>query len=111
MELKLINVIGGLLVLGGIVYLVYTRYNTEWICKHSGGTFWKVRSVCVLPTSDVGKECSDSSECESYCIAPGGVEVGTKAYGKCLERTDANCIKEVENGIVQKQWCKENIVD
>lgn len=111
MKWKLIGVIGGLLILGAITYLAYTRNITEWICKRSGGTFWKVRSVCVLPTSDAGKECTDSSECESYCIAPGGVEVGTQAYGKCLERTDANCIREVKNGLVQKQWCKESIID
>lgn len=111
MKMKPLFIVAGIVFLGSILYLVYTSYISGWVCKLSGGGYWKVRGVCVYDTKDAGKLCSDSSECESYCMAPGGSDIGAEAIGKCLERTDANCIKEVKNGIVQKQFCKEPIID
>lgn len=55
------------------------------------GTIGRMRvEICNLPTSDAGKECSDSDECEGYCIAELSREDWDKAIhgviyskGKC----------------------------
>ena len=39
--------------------------------------------VCDLKTTDSGKVCSDSSECQGSCIAPKGAARGIKAMGTC----------------------------
>jgi hypothetical protein len=111
MNKKILYIILGLIALSGVFYLTYTSQFSKWKCKLSGGGYWKIRDVCIYPTTDAGKVCNDSSECESFCLAPGGTKGGQKATGKCFEATDANCIKEIKKGIVQEQWCKENIID
>lgn len=85
-------------------------------CKRTGGIWITNPKIsksgkpeCSSPTSDAGKVCSDSSECQSYCSATVGGELsqksGTQAVGRCYEWTHANCMREVNNGILQKQWC------
>lgn len=59
-----------------------------------------------LHTSDYGKECTDSSQCESYCQAQGG-KPGMKAKGICFGWTEfTGCIREIKNGIIQEPLCK-----
>ena len=43
--------------------------------------------LCSLPTSDGGKECIDSDECEAECLAPEGAEVGMEISGFCSGET------------------------
>jgi hypothetical protein len=38
---------------------------------------------CEVPTHDGGKSCKDSSDCESYCVAPRGSETGERTNGEC----------------------------
>jgi len=62
---------------------------------------------CNEATLDGGKECSDSSECETYCEAPEGADEGSQAVGKCsgweIKLTD--CMQEIEDGNVGSVWC------
>lgn len=39
--------------------------------------------VCDLKTTDSGRVCSDSSECQGSCLAPDSVSSGLKAVGTC----------------------------
>ena len=38
---------------------------------------------CHMPTHDAGKSCSNSSECESVCVAPEHVDVAKPVTGTC----------------------------
>jgi len=86
-------------------------------CEKLGGT-WMIRDVevCSLPTSDSEKECSDSSQCEGYCIA----ELSEKEYketmqgtiiyteGKCTAKTTAfGCAPHVDDGKVNGILCMD----
>ena len=80
-------------------------------CEEVGGE-WKVWgnalgavAECNLPTSDSGKICSDSSECESYCEAPSGSEIGSRVVGECHGLELAICMQEVKGGIAEATWC------
>ena len=80
-------------------------------CETLGGV-WKVwgdarnpQPECNLPTSDSGKSCTDSSQCESYCEAPKGSAIGAKAEGKCYGFKIAGCMQEVKNGLAAAEWC------
>ena len=87
-------------------------------CEAQGGIWGKVglssEEVCNLPTSDAGKECSDSDECEGSCIAElseedwdkaeQGIVVYTK--GKCTAwKITVGCSAFVENGKVEGILC------
>jgi|GEM_PF-2204066 len=41
------------------------------------------RFICRVPTSDVGKQCSDNSECQAHCLASVGAVPGEEAVGQC----------------------------
>ncbi len=80
-------------------------------CEQLGGQ-WKIwsnalnaRPKCNLPTSDSGKECTDSSQCESYCQAEKSLKPGSQTTGKCYEWRIADCMREVQGGIFQFEWC------
>ena len=60
---------------------------------------------CHLPTFDGGKACTDSSQCESYCQAPGGTEIDTEIIGQCYGFEEAICMQEVRDGIADAEWC------
>ena len=53
-------------------------------CEAAGGK-WEINdaAVCNLPTSDSGKECTDSSQCEGLCIA----ELSSEEYNKAIKGT------------------------
>ena len=81
-------------------------------CEEQGG-IWSIWSnienpikECNLPTSDGGKECTDSSQCESYCQAPEDSEIDSSVIGKCYEwKKTIVCMQEVRSGIADATWC------
>ncbi len=71
---------------------------------------WSNRSPatasCNPSTSDGGKECSDSSQCQSFCQAKEGAQIGIEDTGMCYEYEFAMCMQEVRNGAVDAEWCQ-----
>lgn len=61
---------------------------------------------CNPPTSDKEAECTDSSQCQSYCQAKEGSEIDSKDSGNCYGYELAICMQEVVNGVVQPEWCQ-----
>ena len=82
---------------------------TQQTCESAGGT-WKrgfsLEYFCVLPTSDAGDACTDSSQCESWCQAPKNTPYDTPVTGTCFGFTHASCGQEVNNGIAGGEWCE-----
>ena len=93
--------------------LVQQAYSieSEKVCDKQGGNWKKVGRqqayACVLPASDAGNACNDSSECEVACVTGNNqVEAGQKASGVCLETTDLfGCRAYVSNGVVEHTLC------
>ena len=63
---------------------------TEAECGARGGNWTTLGlpypgkpKICDLKTTDSGKVCSDSSECQGSCVAPDSVASGLKATGTC----------------------------
>jgi hypothetical protein len=81
-------------------------------CEMSGGLWgiWSNHSSekdsCNPSTSDVGMECNDSSQCQSFCQAKEGSKISNKETGTCYGHELAICMQEVANGIVQPEWCQ-----
>jgi len=81
-------------------------------CEITGG-LWGIwgnqlpaTASCNPSTSDGGKECYDSSQCQSFCQAKEGAQIGTEDTGMCYEYEFAICMQEVRNGVVDAQWCQ-----
>ncbi len=82
-------------------------------CKDQKGA-WRIWNnaqegdpSCNLPTSDTGKICTDSSQCESWCwVASPTAQVGDETTGKCYKWQKTLCMQEIKEGIVQTQWCE-----
>ena len=70
-------------------------------CEYVGGQFIEGNGIfiCSLPTSDGGKECLDSDECEADCLASEGAKDGDEVAGSCAGYT-ANYGYFVESGKV-----------
>jgi hypothetical protein len=81
-------------------------------CEMSGGLWgiWgnsqSAKESCNPSTSDVGMECSDSSQCQSFCQAKEGSEINSESIGMCYGYELAICMQEVQNGVVQNEWCQ-----
>jgi hypothetical protein len=81
-------------------------------CEIAGGLWgiWSNRSPatasCNPSTSDGGKECTDSSQCQSFCQAKEGAQIGIEDTGMCYEYEFAICMQEVRNGVVDAEWCQ-----
>lgn len=78
-------------------------------CEARGG-HWNVFRQCIPPTSDGGKACSSSSECEGSCITELSPEDLARvkngetvhAMGKCSAfKVVVGCLPLVENGTVR----------
>ncbi len=71
---------------------------------------WSNRSPatasCNPSTSDGGMECTDSSQCQSFCQAKEGAQIGIEDTGMCYEYEFAICMQEVRNGVVDAEWCQ-----
>lgn len=65
--------------------------------------------VCIPATSDAGSACSDSDDCESWCQAPVGTEVGAEVEGTCYGWVDTDCIQAVEDGMAEAEVCAEGV--
>ena len=55
-------------------------------CSDKGGSWGLVTRatrLCVMPSADKGKECSDSSQCEGVCDAPQDSVIGWEGKGQC----------------------------
>jgi len=81
-------------------------------CEISGG-LWGIwgnqlpaTESCNPSTSDEGMQCSDSSQCQSFCQANEGSEINSESTGMCYGYELAICMQEVQNGVVQAQWCQ-----
>ncbi len=81
-------------------------------CEIAGGLWgiWgnvvPVVLTCNPSTSDVGMECSDSSQCQSFCQAKEGAQIGIEDTGMCYGYELAICLQEVRNGVVEPEWCQ-----
>ncbi len=80
-------------------------------CDKAGGIlhssiFAEMGPSCNLPTSDKGKECTDSSQCESFCQAKEGAEIGSEGTGICYGYQWDYCQQAVRGGIVQSMECE-----
>jgi hypothetical protein len=82
---------------------------TESECNARGG-HWTTLGLpdadkpktCDLKTSDSGKRCFDSSECEGSCIAPDHIQSGHTASGLCSEYvSNFGNLRLVEDGKVE----------
>ncbi|MBT0663310.1 hypothetical protein KI809_03260 [Geobacter pelophilus] len=67
-----------------------SQIKTEAECRKLGGTWWSPGmpgnqrpKICDLPTKDKGKSCSDSSECEGYCLSSKIFGILSFTKGKC----------------------------
>ncbi len=82
------------------------------LCEKIGGKWgmWSnaVGAVpyCNPPTSDAGKVCLDSSECDSYCMAPEDTRYGVQTTGACYGYEFAICMREVVEGVSSATWCQ-----
>ena len=70
------------------------------------GNAYPIEESCNLSTSDVGMECSDSSQCQSFCQAKEGSKISNEGTGTCYGYELAICMQEVANGVVQPEWCQ-----
>lgn len=63
---------------------------TEVDCVARGGS-WTTLGIpmpdkpkmCDLKTTDSAKACTDSSECQGICMAPGSAQAGDRVRGAC----------------------------
>jgi len=90
--------------------LLDPRDLSEEECLANGGEWgiwWLTDNPpwCNLPTYDGGTECTDSSECESFCQAKEGSEFGSYGTGTCYEKTFSSCFNEILNSTVQGEMC------
>ena len=106
--------VGASVVAGIFVVIVIISYIsdplTEEDCLASGGKWGVVYyggpEICNLPTSDGGKECTDSSQCESWCEAKEDVKpLSHDNIGTCYEKQFSTCRNTVEDGAVKGMLC------
>lgn len=69
----------------------------QWISHDTPNAQYK----CDPPTKDGGKECTDSSQCESYCVTTKPTRYGAKTTGECFRYHEFISIQTVNNGIAQ----------
>jgi len=81
-------------------------------CENEGG-LWGIwgnavpsSESCNASTSDEGMECTDSSQCQSFCQAKEGSEINSESTGMCYGYELAICMQVVQTGIVQPEWCQ-----
>ena len=99
---------------------ITAQFPTDQASCESVGGIWGVFDLtdterCILPTSDAGKICTDSSQCEGPCIANITQEqysalietqVPISATGYCSSwMTSAGCNAYVEDGMVNGIFC------
>jgi len=95
---------------------------TQEDCLAKGGIWKKVgiypNPICNLPTTDGGKKCASSNDCEGSCLAVDLTEdqksslmrgpdgIGMEVKGKCTSMLrNFGCIGFVEGGKVDRFLC------
>ena|SRR6218665_1890633 len=59
--------------------------------------------ICDIKTNDSGKSCTDSSQCEGSCLAPGKAGPGTATAGSCSTYVaNFGNVTQVKNGKVEQ---------
>lgn len=67
---KIYIIITILIALAGLIFWVYLYNTDKYICNHDNGQWISIINDCNYPTTDGGKICSDSSQCQSnLCLA------------------------------------------
>ena len=59
-----------------------------------------VAKSCLLKTADAGKQCTDSSQCESLCIAPDKMNSDIVNVGSCASERPLLGVRELVEGKV-----------
>lgn len=67
-----------------------TRSPEQIACEEQGGVWgahsrFSDKESCILPTSDAGTPCTDSSQCEGMCIGPGACSKWDRLPSGCYE--------------------------
>jgi hypothetical protein len=61
---------------------------------------------CVVPTTDGGEACSDSSQCQGACIAPFAAKTGAVVAGTCATKIgEGGCINVLIHGKASGEAC------
>ena len=73
-------------------------------CMRVGGEWTQLGRApvkqCLRQTTDAGKACSDSQQCEGQCIAPEGTTDGAETGGACSVDTNPfGCQQRVRDGV------------
>lgn len=65
--------------------------------------------ICVTPTGDAGKSCTDSGQCEMRCLYKPLVQGGTSAVvGQCQADTEPfGCFQEMKLGEILPKLCRD----
>jgi len=108
-KLKKTAIVFGIVI--GITGIGLIVVSDQTRCEITGG-YWGFMSSedptksCNPSTSDAGKECTDSSQCEGFCKAEEGLEIYSEATGICSQHVlYAGCTWEIKNGLVEPPWC------
>ena len=102
----------GLIIIAVIILGIFAIYQIPKLSCESKGGKWGMLHMgstipsCNSPTPDSGKECTDSSQCESYCQAPEGAEIESEVIGNCYGFEVASCMQEVRDGLADATWCE-----
>lgn len=54
--------------------------------------------ACVYPATDAGKICTDSSQCQAFCMTSFDTPVGTRTTGKCSARVNGSPTGNIVEG-------------
>lgn len=73
-------------------------------CLREGGQWTQLGRApvkqCLRQTTDAGKACSDSDQCQGQCMAPAGSVDGTEVGGSCSVDTNPfGCQQRVRGGM------------
>ncbi|NYZ62760.1 hypothetical protein [Luteimonas deserti] len=73
-------------------------------CDRVGGEWRQLGRApvkqCLRRTTDAGKACSQSEQCEGHCLAPEGSVDGTTVTGQCSVDTNPfGCQQRVRDGM------------
>ncbi|MFC1640794.1 hypothetical protein ACFL2D_01950 [Patescibacteria group bacterium] len=84
-------------------YYTNRDFFDDQACKVRGGEWVETSSNqrglgCKVETNDAGKECTDSTQCKSYCEAPVNAEFGAYVTGSCHKYSIYDEKREVFEG-------------
>jgi hypothetical protein len=73
-------------------------------CQRVGGQWTQLGRApgkqCLRQTTDAGKACTDSEQCEGQCLAPEGSVDGTPVGGSCSVDTNPfGCQQRLRDGV------------